>query len=161
MTQELHIRTIEVPDDIDINTMYGLISLTNHLPKESDLNGGTHDDIRSTLEGFVGNESNPAALLIAEQLPLGRAVGYVATQIDTESPDVAEITQLVVAPSTDQAREVGTLLIQEAELWGSEHDVRVVIPRTIEFAGRVVGKEVVSIGESSGRSSSHPSNFLG
>ena len=161
MSHELNIRTIEVPDDFDTSTAYDLIYLTNHLPEQSELNGANYGTIKSTFEEFVGDESNPAAIMIAEQKPSGRAVGYVATHIGNEGQRVAEITQLAVAPQTKGAREIGTLLIKEVESWGEQHEVGVSIPRTIEFTGKVVGREVVEVIPGSRNASAHPSNFLG
>lgn len=160
MTAEINIRTIEAPEELDHSTLHDLIYLTNHLPDTSDMHGSSHTDIQSALETFIGDDSHEAALIIANQDPFGRAVGYVATQIDP-SHDTAEITQLAVAPQTAGAREIGNLLIQQVETWGEQHDVDVVVPRDVEFTGRVVGKQVLEVVSGRDRTPADPANYLG
>jgi hypothetical protein len=161
MNQEIRIRTIESTEELDQNTLYGLIYLTNHLPESSGLRGGSHTEIQDTLENFVDNESRRAALIIAEREPLGRAVGYIATQIDPEGHGMAEVKQLAVVPENDDAKEVGNLLIEQAETWGEQHEARVTVPSDIEFTGKLVGKQVLEVIASKYTIATHPAIYLG
>ena len=161
MNKEIHIRTIEATDDLDQNTLYGLIYLTKHLPQSSSLHGSSHTEIQASLEAFVDDDTHTAALMIAEREPLGRAVGYIAAQIEPQTSNLAEITQLAVVPETDNAKDIGNLLMQQAVTWGEQHEAHVAVPKDIEFTGKLVGKQVLEVVTGQHSIAVHPAIYLG
>lgn len=139
------VKTIESREDLDRPTLHDLFYLTRYLPDSSDLQGSAHSYIEAQLKEFMADETAPAALLIAEQGPLGRAVGFAGVHIETdETAKVAELTQLALVPDGKEAKDIGKLLLDEVVVWGAEHDAARLSAEHVEFTGKVVGSEILT-----------------
>lgn len=139
------VKTIESLEELDRPTLHDLFYLTRYLPDSSGLQGSAHSDIEAQFKEFMTDETAPAALLIAEQGPLGRAVGFAGVHIEEdETAKIAELTQLALVPEGKEAKDIGKLLLDEVAVWGAEHEAQRFSAEHVEFTGRVVGREILT-----------------